>query len=207
MHIQDPPPHPQASSAVAGDRALRHPRPQGAAASAAPASPRVRYLTPALAERTPGASAADADADPDRSTATARRPPPGVLDLSIRRRGGVIELGLVGDLDMATAPRLGEAMAWLRVSRGPAPTIVIDTTDLDFVAAAGYHALQSVLVRPDGLWDPRVVLVVGPALARREAAISASSTARTRRSEAAGRGASSDSHGPSGHRRPRSLAR
>ena len=47
------------------------------------------------------------------------RVPPGTLDLSIHRRGAVIELGLSGELDIATALRLGEAMAWLRISRAP----------------------------------------------------------------------------------------
>jgi anti-anti-sigma factor len=96
-----------------------------------------------------------------------------MLALSIQRGGAVIELGLSGDLDMATAPRLREAMAWLRFSSEPATTIVIDTTDVDFIAAAGYRALQAALVGPNGLWDPRVVLIVGPAVARLEAAISA----------------------------------
>lgn len=150
-------------------------------------------------------AAAGTHAGSDRAAVPRR--PPGTLDLSVRRHGALIELGLAGDLDMATAPRLGEAMAWLRFSRGPAPTIVIDTTDLDFVAAAGYHALQTVMVRADGLWDPRVVLVVGPALARLEAAISASSTPGPWHGEVAERGASSAIHGPAGHRRPGRLAR
>jgi hypothetical protein len=90
----------------------------------------------------------------DRRRSAPRRPRPGTLDLSINRRGPVIELGLTGDLDMATAPRLGEAMAWLRFSRGPAATIVIDTSDLDFVAAAGYRAQLAALVGPDGRPDP-----------------------------------------------------
>jgi hypothetical protein len=76
---------------------------------------------------------------------------------------------------MATAPRLGEAMAWLRLSSAPATTIVIDTSGVEFIAAAGYRALLAVLVRPDGLWDPRVALIVGPAVARLEAAIAAAS--------------------------------
>lgn len=106
--------------------------------------------------------------------AATRRRSPGTLDLSIHRRGAIIELSLFGDLDMATAPRLTQAMAWLRTSSGPATTIVIDTTDLDFLAAAGYHALQAALVCPDGLWDPHVALVLGPVITRFEAAISAS---------------------------------
>lgn len=105
--------------------------------------------------------------------ATTRRRSPGTLDLSIHRRGAIIELSLSGDLDMATAPRLTQAMAWLRSSSGPDTTVVIDTTDVDFLAAAGYHALQAALVRPDGLWDPHVALVLGPVFTRFEAAISA----------------------------------
>ena len=148
----------------------------------------------------------DTGAAPDSAAAAARPLPPGTLDLSIRRRGAVIELGLAGDLDMATAARLGEAMAWLRFSRGPAATIVIDTSDVDFIAAAGYRALQTALVGPDGLWDPRVALIVGPAVARIEAAISAASTPSARRSEA-GRRASSETRAPSGPRGSRTLAR
>jgi hypothetical protein len=124
----------------------------------------------------------DTGAAADRAAAAAPPPASGTLDLSIRRRGAVIELGLAGDLDMATAPRLGEAMAWLRFSRGPAATIVIDTSDVDFIAAAGYRALQAALVGPDGLWDPRVALIVGPAVARIEAAIVAASTPTQRSS-------------------------
>jgi hypothetical protein len=88
----------------------------------------------------------------DRRRSAPRRPRPGTLDLSINRRGPVIELGLTGDLDMATAPRLREAMAWLRFSRGPAATIVIDTSDLDFIVAAGYRALLAALVGTG--WSP-----------------------------------------------------
>lgn len=109
-----------------------------------------------------------------RATAATGRSPPGMLGVSIRRWGSVVDLGLSGDLDMATAPRLGEAMAWLRLSGGPATTIVIDTSALGFIAAAGYRALRAALVGPDGLWDARVILIVGPAVARLEAAVSAS---------------------------------
>jgi hypothetical protein len=119
---------------------------------------------------------------PTRATAATGRAPPGMLGLSIRRWGSVIDLGLSGDLDMATAPRLGEAMAWLRISGGPATTIVINTTALEFIAAAGYRALRAALVGPDGLWDARVSLIMGPAVARLEAAVSASALRRRHRS-------------------------
>jgi anti-anti-sigma factor len=119
-------------------------------------------------------TAAD-DTRPDRSRVTRGRPPPGTLVVSVERRGDVVGLDLAGELDMATAPRVGEAMAWLRASTGPGTTIVIDTTGVDFIAAAGYRAVRAALVGPHGLWDARVVLVVGPAVARLEAAISAAS--------------------------------
>jgi hypothetical protein len=156
METQNLPPHPHRRPAAIGGASLR-----------GDVTPAVKLVHREAEDGTL--------AGPDRAAAVPRRPP-GTLGLSVRRRGALVELGLAGDLDLATAPRLGEAMAWLRCSRGRAPTIVIDTTDLDFVAAAGYHALQEVQVRRDGLWDPRVVLVVGPALARLEAAISAAST-------------------------------
>jgi hypothetical protein len=100
---------------------------------------------------------------------------PATLDLSIHRRSTVIELDVSGELDMATAPRLGDAMAWLRLSSSPATTVVINTSGVHFIAVAGYRALLSAPVGPDGLWDPRVSIIVGPAVARLEAAISAAS--------------------------------
>jgi anti-anti-sigma regulatory factor len=127
-------------------------------------------------------SSADVDAGTGRAPAPSRRPPPGTLDLSIRRRGTVIELGLTGDLDRTTAPRLEEAMAWLRGSFAHTTTIVIDTTDVGFITADGYQALQEAQVGQNGLWDPRVICIVGPAIARAEAAIahaSAPSAGRT----------------------------
>jgi hypothetical protein len=122
------------------------------------------------------------EVDAPTAVGVGQRPAPGTLDLSIRRRGAVIELGLAGELDMATAPRIGEAMAWLRFSSDPDTAILVDTTDIDFIAVAGYRALQAALVGPNGLWDRRVALVVGPAVARLEAAIAAASTSSRRRS-------------------------
>lgn len=131
-------------------------------------------MPPPLIDGTSSVSGVRHHGDPGPARAApATRPLPGMLTLSIARRGGVLELGLSGELDMATAPRLGEAMAWLHLSGGPATTVVIDTSDVDFVSAAGYRALQAALVGPHGVWDPRVSLIVGPAVARLEAAISA----------------------------------
>jgi len=108
-------------------------------------------------------------------------PLPGVLDVSIRRRGNVVELSLCGALDWASAPRLGEAMALARDMagrrrstpplapggrrRGGGATIVIDTGAVALVDPAGYRALQAELVGPNGLWDPGVAWIVGPAVA------------------------------------------
>jgi hypothetical protein len=119
--------------------------------------------------------------------AAASRPSPGTLDVSIRRRGNVIELSLAGDLDTGTASRLGEAMAlardmataprpsdatgWRCRGRRHAATIGIDTSDVDILDAAGYQALQAALVGPSGLWDPGVAWILGPAVAALEASI------------------------------------
>jgi hypothetical protein len=106
---------------------------------------------------------------------------PGVLDVSIRRHGTVVELSLCGALDLASAQRLGEAMALARDMAGRrrstppvgpggrrlrrGATIVIDTGDIALVDAVGYQALQAELVGPNGLWDPGVAWIVGAAVA------------------------------------------
>jgi hypothetical protein len=218
MTTQNPPPNPQAWPAATDDRTDDT---HAHRAPTAPASPQVLDHARRLADRALGAALLDdapsavgrvhrhtdagAHAGPDR--APAGRPPPGTLDLSVHRRGAVTELGLAGELDVTTAPRLAEAMTWLRFNGGRARTIVIDTTDLDFISVAGYRALEAVQLRPDGVWDPRVVLVVGPVLSRLEAAISAASTAGARRNDAARRGGSPRTRGPSGHRGPRNRPR
>jgi hypothetical protein len=112
----------------------------------------------------------------------APRPGPGTLDVTIRRRGSVVELGLGGVLDVTTSSRLDEAMALARDmanaprprgaqgrghGRGQAATIVIDTSDVVLLDAAGYRALQAAQVAPNGLWDPGVVCILGPAVGKR----------------------------------------
>lgn len=99
-------------------------------------------------------------ADPDG----VRLPPSDGLVLDLRQRDRLVELQLAGDLDLATAPRLAAAMAWLR--RRYRRTIVVDTRRLDFVDLAGYRALRASLQDPDGTRDPRIVYVVGEALGR-----------------------------------------
>jgi hypothetical protein len=109
---------------------------------------------------------------------------PGVLDVSIRRRGNVIELSLAGVLDTGSAPRLGEAMALARTMastpraahppardrrRGHSSPIVIDTSDIVDVDTSGYQALQEAMVGANGLWDRGVAWIVGPAVVKFEA--------------------------------------
>jgi hypothetical protein len=141
---------------------------------------------------TVGAARNDAKSRPRRAVADASAALPGVLDVSIRRRGNVIELRLAGALDAASAPRFGEAMALARVMasaplaadravacdrrRRRAATIVIDTSDIVDVDASGYLALQDALVGPNGLWDRGVAWIVGPAVAMFE--VSTQSRAR-----------------------------
>lgn len=90
--------------------------------------------------------------------------PDGVtLSLRSRPRRHAVELRLAGDLDLANAPRLLAAMAWLR--RRHRHVIVIDTRDLSFVDVAGYRAFEASLNDPTGARDPRVVYVAGAVLA------------------------------------------
>lgn len=76
-----------------------------------------------------------------------------------------------GELDLSCGDALADAVAWLRrddVDR----RVTIDTTPLRFVDVAGHRLLRSALCRPDGTRDPRIVHVVGAAVARFERLLS-----------------------------------
>ena len=120
----------------------------------------------------------------DRDSVTRGRPPPGTLVVSVERRGAVVALALSGAARHGHRPpgRRGDGLAPRR--HRPRTTIVIDSTGVDFIAAAGYRALRAALVGPEGVWDARVALIVGPVVARLEAAISAASGRRTAAGEA-----------------------
>jgi anti-anti-sigma factor len=96
----------------------------------------------------------------------------GGLQLGLRKRRAAVELTLAGELDLVTAPRLLAAMEWLR--RRYRHVIVVDTRDLEFVDLAGYRAFDACLRDPaDGERDPRVVYVVGDALAHLQSILAA----------------------------------
>jgi anti-anti-sigma factor len=105
---------------------------------------------------------------------------PGILDLSIRRRGSVVELALVGDLDSATVHRLDDAVTWLRHSTRGTEVVLLDTTAVAFVSAAGYRALHAALAAWDDRPGTRVVSIAGAAAERIEAAVAAIATAGDR---------------------------
>jgi anti-anti-sigma factor len=73
-------------------------------------------------------------------------------------------LRLSGELDLASAPRFRRAVDWLRRRHDQA--IILDTTGLTFIDLPGYRALNAALALPDGRRDPRVLYVVGAAVAR-----------------------------------------
>jgi anti-anti-sigma regulatory factor len=89
---------------------------------------------------------------------------PEALSLCVVDRVGHVELRVAGELDMATAPRLIEAVRWLR--RSSDRIVVVDTRAVGFVGVAGDRALRVVLTADDGRRDPQVALVIGPAVAR-----------------------------------------
>lgn len=91
---------------------------------------------------------------------------PGALDLRADDRGRCVRLHVAGDLDAYNAPRLVDAMAWLR--RRHDGGIVLDLHDVRFVDMAGYRAIRRASCDGDGRADPQVVRVVGPAVAKLE---------------------------------------
>jgi len=99
----------------------------------------------------------------------------GGLDLDISDRSSTIRLA--GELDVSTGDRLIDAVAWLR-RRHPRRSIVIDTSRLSFVDVGGWRALCRAVCQPDGTRAPRVLHVVGPAVARLELVLSLAARSR-----------------------------
>jgi anti-anti-sigma factor len=73
-------------------------------------------------------------------TSTSDEPEP-VFDLSVESDGQTVIVSASGEVDMVTAPRLGEAAS--RAIEGAPPTLVLDLSEVTFLASAGI----SVLVR------------------------------------------------------------
>ena len=101
------------------------------------------------------------------------------LVLGLSRRSHSVELELAGDLDMVNAPRFLAAMGWLR--RRTRQIIVVDTRRLNFVDLAGYRAFEASLHDRSGARDPRILYVVGDALARVQRAVRAVTSSGTPR--------------------------
>lgn len=102
--------------------------------------------------------------EPQHQDPTTTEPHTEGLVLGLSRRRHAVELGLAGDLDLINVPRFLAAMGWLR--RRTRQVIVVDTRGLDFVDLAGYRAFEASLQDRSGARDPRILYVVGDALAR-----------------------------------------
>ena len=124
--------------------------------------------------RTPSASepvvAAPADRPAPASSPAGTSASGTGLHIEIRCDSGPIRVR--GDLDLAAAPLLTDAVASYRV-RHPGRHVVIDTSELHFIDVSGLRALHRVMSRPDGTADPSVVHVAGPAVRRLTAAMGA----------------------------------
>ena len=92
------------------------------------------------------------------------------LHIEIRCDSGPVRLR--GDLDLAAAPLLTDAVASYRL-RHPGRRVVIDTSELHFIDVSGLRALQRAMSRPDGTPDPTVAHVAGPVVRRLTSAIGA----------------------------------
>lgn len=64
---------------------------------------------------------------------------PGGFTITSERIGTTVRIAVVGDLDIATAPRLREH--WDRERRNGADIILLDLTGLTFIDSSGIHAL------------------------------------------------------------------
>jgi anti-sigma B factor antagonist len=57
------------------------------------------------------------------------------LDLDVSQAGAASQLTVVGEIDLATAPRLEEALEWLRVTKSR--RVVLDLSGVTFCDCAG----------------------------------------------------------------------
>ncbi len=57
------------------------------------------------------------------------------IDLEVSKLGTASKLSVTGEIDVATAPRLGEALEWLRVMR--CRRVVLDLRGVSFCDCAG----------------------------------------------------------------------
>lgn len=64
----------------------------------------------------------------------------GELGIAVERQDGVTRLDVAGELDLATAPALGEAVAGL-LAAGEPLTLVLDLSEVSFLDSSGLGAL------------------------------------------------------------------
>jgi anti-sigma B factor antagonist len=64
----------------------------------------------------------------------------GLLSVTSRRQGDAVIVAAAGEIDLATAPRLGAAVRDSLAVPGPGP-VVVDLTDVTFLASAGLGVL------------------------------------------------------------------
>lgn len=85
------------------------------------------------------------------------------LDLDVRTLGAASQLTVTGELDLATAPRLEEALDWLRATR--CRRVVLDLRGVTFCDCSGL----SVLVEADTAMSAGGghLIVCGPSTALR----------------------------------------
>jgi anti-anti-sigma factor len=77
------------------------------------------------------------------------------FDLTVGRRGAVTTVAVVGELDLATAPRLSAALAEHR----DADPLVVDLTGATFIDSTGVRVLVEADRRGAGSGSPLEVLV------------------------------------------------
>lgn len=69
------------------------------------------------------------------------KPAHNTLDIAVRRHGDVVVVAVAGEIDMRTAPQLGDA---LREAVGQTPaTLIVDLSEVGFLASAGLGVLAA----------------------------------------------------------------
>jgi len=102
-------------------------------------------------------NANDSAANPDPGTGT------GGLAITVNVHDNIVVLGVSGTLDMVTAPQLAESIQ--HELRNQPAAVIVDLTDLEFLASAGMTVLLTAHGRI-GESAQFAVVADGPAVAR-----------------------------------------
>ena len=70
-----------------------------------------------------------------------------LFDLQVHQHEGWVVLAVVGEIDLATAPRVRQAVIDVLATAGSSPSVVLDLGSVDFIDSSGLGVVLGALKR------------------------------------------------------------